>query len=166
MKEARDRVSTALSNSGFKFPVGRATICLASADVKKESPSLDSWKGRASSFRLDPRAAFCSNHLSTKRSMNAPIRLAQFRTGTAKTSASLLIGLAIIDEIMYHPADVGTCRGQDQRAISAPLAHPNGACLADRSVSGRRPRQALTLERELKHDHFARRCSSGGEPTI
>src|SRR4051794_35062666 len=41
VKEARDRVSTALTNSGFKFPLGRTTINLAPADVKKEGPSFD-----------------------------------------------------------------------------------------------------------------------------
>ncbi len=41
VKESRDRVGTALSNSGFKFPLGRTTINLAPADVKKEGPSFD-----------------------------------------------------------------------------------------------------------------------------
>src|SRR5580698_9022174 len=41
VKESRDRVSTALNNSGFKFPLGRTTINLAPADVKKEGPSFD-----------------------------------------------------------------------------------------------------------------------------
>jgi magnesium chelatase family protein len=41
VKESRDRVMTALSNSGFKFPLGRTTINLAPADVKKEGPSFD-----------------------------------------------------------------------------------------------------------------------------
>jgi len=41
VKESRDRVSTAITNSGFKFPMGRATINLAPADVKKEGPSFD-----------------------------------------------------------------------------------------------------------------------------
>jgi magnesium chelatase family protein len=41
VKEARDRVSTALSNSGFKFPMGRTTINLAPADTRKEGPSFD-----------------------------------------------------------------------------------------------------------------------------
>jgi magnesium chelatase family protein len=41
VKESRDRVSTALGNSGFKFPLGRTTINLAPADVKKEGPSFD-----------------------------------------------------------------------------------------------------------------------------
>ncbi len=41
VKESRDRVSTALSNSGYKFPMGRTTINLAPADVKKEGPSFD-----------------------------------------------------------------------------------------------------------------------------
>jgi magnesium chelatase family protein len=41
VKESRDRVMTALTNSGFKFPMGRTTINLAPADVKKEGPSFD-----------------------------------------------------------------------------------------------------------------------------
>src|SRR6476659_1331800 len=41
VKESRDRVGTALSNSGFKFPLGRTTINLAPADVRKEGPSFD-----------------------------------------------------------------------------------------------------------------------------
>src|ERR1041385_8516323 len=41
VRESQDRVVTALSNSGFKFPMGRTTINLAPADVKKEGPSFD-----------------------------------------------------------------------------------------------------------------------------
>src|SRR2546428_8198650 len=41
VRESQDRVSTALTNSGFKFPMGRTTINLAPADVKKEGPSFD-----------------------------------------------------------------------------------------------------------------------------
>jgi magnesium chelatase family protein len=41
VKESRDRVSTAIANSGFRFPPGRTTINLAPADVRKEGPSFD-----------------------------------------------------------------------------------------------------------------------------
>jgi magnesium chelatase family protein len=41
VKESRDRVSTALTNSGFKFPLGKTTINLAPADIRKEGPSFD-----------------------------------------------------------------------------------------------------------------------------
>jgi len=41
VKESRDRVITALINSGFGFTFGRTTINLAPADVKKEGPSFD-----------------------------------------------------------------------------------------------------------------------------
>jgi magnesium chelatase family protein len=41
VKESRDRVLTALQNSGFSFTFGRTTINLAPADVKKEGPSFD-----------------------------------------------------------------------------------------------------------------------------
>jgi magnesium chelatase family protein len=41
VKEARDRVKTAISNSSYRWPGGRVTVNLAPADVKKEGPSFD-----------------------------------------------------------------------------------------------------------------------------
>ncbi len=41
VKESRDRVGTALANSGYRMPEGRVTINLAPADIKKEGPSFD-----------------------------------------------------------------------------------------------------------------------------
>jgi magnesium chelatase family protein len=41
VKESGDRVMTALINSGFAPPMGRTTINLAPADIKKEGPSFD-----------------------------------------------------------------------------------------------------------------------------
>jgi magnesium chelatase family protein len=41
VKEARDRVLTAISNSAYYYTFGRTTINLAPADVKKEGPSFD-----------------------------------------------------------------------------------------------------------------------------
>ena len=41
VKESKDSVSTALSNSGYTFPMGKTTINLAPADMKKEGPSFD-----------------------------------------------------------------------------------------------------------------------------
>ncbi|MDR3405939.1 MAG: magnesium chelatase domain-containing protein [Chthoniobacter sp.] len=41
VKESKDRVTTAIQNSGYRWPRGRTTINLAPADVKKEGPSFD-----------------------------------------------------------------------------------------------------------------------------
>ena len=41
VKESKDRVYTALVNSGFRPHLGRTTINLAPADVNKEGPSFD-----------------------------------------------------------------------------------------------------------------------------
>jgi magnesium chelatase family protein len=41
VRESRDRVTTAIGNSGYRWPRGRTTINLAPADVKKEGPSFD-----------------------------------------------------------------------------------------------------------------------------
>jgi len=41
VKESRDRVMTALINSGFSFTFGRTTINLAPAHLKKEGPNFD-----------------------------------------------------------------------------------------------------------------------------
>src|SRR3954469_14518635 len=41
VKESRDRVRTAIANSGYRWPRKRTTINLAPADIKKEGPSFD-----------------------------------------------------------------------------------------------------------------------------
>lgn len=41
VKESRDRVISAIKNSGFRFPPKRVTINLAPADLKKEGGSFD-----------------------------------------------------------------------------------------------------------------------------
>lgn len=41
VKEAKDRVRSALKNSGFDFPLQRITVNLAPADVRKEGSGLD-----------------------------------------------------------------------------------------------------------------------------
>ncbi len=41
VRESRDRVTTAISNSGYRWPRARTTVNLAPADLKKEGPSFD-----------------------------------------------------------------------------------------------------------------------------
>ncbi len=41
VKESKDRVHTAIVNSGFRMPRGRLTVNLAPADIRKEGPSFD-----------------------------------------------------------------------------------------------------------------------------
>ena len=41
VRESRDRVRSAIKNCGFKFPVGRITVNLAPADIKKEGSVYD-----------------------------------------------------------------------------------------------------------------------------
>jgi magnesium chelatase family protein len=41
VKESKDRVKSAITNSQFSFPVQRITVNLAPADTKKEGPSFD-----------------------------------------------------------------------------------------------------------------------------
>ena len=41
VKESKDRVNTAILNSGFEMPKERLTINLAPADIKKEGPIFD-----------------------------------------------------------------------------------------------------------------------------
>ena len=38
VKECRDRVTTAVANSGYRWPRGRCTVNLAPADIKKKDP--------------------------------------------------------------------------------------------------------------------------------
>lgn len=41
IRESKDRVRTAIKNSGFKFPPKKITVNLAPTDLKKEGPSFD-----------------------------------------------------------------------------------------------------------------------------
>ncbi|MCX6348162.1 MAG: hypothetical protein NTV79_01470, partial [Candidatus Aureabacteria bacterium] len=41
VKESKDRVRSALCNSGFAYPDDKLTVNLAPADIKKEGPSFD-----------------------------------------------------------------------------------------------------------------------------
>ncbi len=41
VKESKERVRLAIKNSGFQFPLGRITVNLAPADIKKEGPLYD-----------------------------------------------------------------------------------------------------------------------------
>ena len=41
VQESRERVRTAIRNSGIRFPLGRVTVNLAPADIRKEGPSYD-----------------------------------------------------------------------------------------------------------------------------
>ncbi len=64
VKESRDRVKTAVENSGFRFPMGRTTINLAPADTRKEGPSFDlpiaiGLLGATDQIRLHPPGTIC-----------------------------------------------------------------------------------------------------------
>lgn len=41
VKESKDRVRSAIKNCGFKFPLGKITVNLAPADIKKSGPVYD-----------------------------------------------------------------------------------------------------------------------------
>lgn len=41
VQESRERVRAAIRNSGARFPLGRVTVNLAPADIRKEGPSYD-----------------------------------------------------------------------------------------------------------------------------
>ncbi len=41
VRESRERVESAIRNSGFEFPIERITVNLAPADIRKEGPAFD-----------------------------------------------------------------------------------------------------------------------------
>jgi magnesium chelatase family protein len=41
VKEGRERVSAALANAGFSFPLRRITVNLAPADIRKDGSAFD-----------------------------------------------------------------------------------------------------------------------------
>ena len=41
VRESRERVTAAITNSGFPFPTGKVTVNLAPADIRKEGSAFD-----------------------------------------------------------------------------------------------------------------------------
>src|SRR5690606_28580771 len=41
VQESRERVRTAIRHSGIRFPIGRVTVNLAPADIRKAGPAYD-----------------------------------------------------------------------------------------------------------------------------
>ena len=41
VKESKERVRSAIKNSGYEFPIKRITVNLAPADIRKEGPAFD-----------------------------------------------------------------------------------------------------------------------------
>jgi magnesium chelatase family protein len=41
VKESKDRIRAAISNTGFRYPLGRITVSLSPADVRKEGSAFD-----------------------------------------------------------------------------------------------------------------------------
>ena len=69
VRESRDRVVTALLNSGFVAPKGHTTINLAPADLKKEGPSFDlpialATIGLRTEYKHDPNQFLIAGELS------------------------------------------------------------------------------------------------------
>lgn len=69
VRESRDRVYTAMLNSGFVTPKGHTTVNLAPADLKKEGPSFDlpiaiAAIGLRSDFVKDPDEVLISGELA------------------------------------------------------------------------------------------------------
>ncbi|MBT4093129.1 MAG: ATP-dependent protease, partial [Nitrospinaceae bacterium] len=41
VKESKERIRAAISNTGFRYPLGRITVSLSPADVRKEGSAFD-----------------------------------------------------------------------------------------------------------------------------
>jgi magnesium chelatase family protein len=76
VRESKDRVGSAVSNSGFAIPHGRITINLAPADMKKEGPSFDLpiALGLLSAGRQIPPAAFNEYLITGELALNGAVR--------------------------------------------------------------------------------------------
>ncbi len=55
VQEAKERVRSAIRNSGFPFPNRRITVNLAPADLRKEGPSYDAREDRRRQTRYGSR---------------------------------------------------------------------------------------------------------------
>lgn len=66
VQEAKDRVRSAIQNSGFRFPLNRITVNIAPADLRKEGPAYD--LPIAVAILIASQQSF-GGHLQNRRSM-------------------------------------------------------------------------------------------------
>ena len=62
VKESRERVISAIRNSGFEFPMERVLISLSPADLKKEGAGCPLPIGTASKSRQTSKRSSCGNN--------------------------------------------------------------------------------------------------------
>jgi magnesium chelatase family protein len=151
VRESRDRVTTAVSNSLLHWPRGRTTINLAPADVRKEGPSFDlpialGLVGACEETPLPGLERFCVVGELALNGVVRPIRgalaiaLAARKNGRCglilpeanAEEASLIEGVEIFGVKNLHQT-VQFLRGE---ITIPPTPHQSGALLSQNTTSG------------------------------
>ena len=175
VRESRDRVTTAVSNSLLHWPRGRTTINLAPADVRKEGPSFDlpialGLVGACEETPLPGLERFCVVGELALNGVVRPIRgalaiaLAARKNGRCglilpeanAEEASLIEGVEIFGVKNLHQT-VQFLRGE---ITIPPTPHQSGALLSQNTTSG------TDDFSDVRGQHLAKRASevavSGG----
>jgi len=126
VQEARERVKTALKNSGLPFPRTRLTVNLAPADIKKEGPSYD----------LPIAAAICAagGAVGNDEAMSRRMFIGELALDGTLRPANGVLPMAIMAaergfREIYLPAGNAAeaamiCRREDQTGAPPPLIIP------------------------------------------
>jgi magnesium chelatase family protein len=167
VRESRDRVRSAIRNSGFEFPPYRITVNLAPADVRKAGSSFDlaiALGLLATSGPLERRAVddtVILGELSLDGAINGirgvlPIAVAARRLGLKRLllppanapEACVVEGLEVC-VVPSLPDAVAALNRPDQAALATPVAAPHAPASRDADLSEIRgqllPRRALEV---------------------
>jgi murein DD-endopeptidase MepM/ murein hydrolase activator NlpD len=135
VRESRDRIRSAIRNSGYEFPPHRITVNLAPADVRKAGSSFDlpialgSWRrgviqhattGRAdsASCRLDPGGARRRRRRHARRQRFRPAAAGLEHAGGGGRG-----GLAVLPRALAHRGGRGTERSTSRAADAGTAGH-------------------------------------------
>ena len=148
VRESRERVRSALVNSGFKFPMSRITANLAPADLRKAGPSFD--------LAIAAALLAASGQLSAERLSRVALAGELALDGSIRPVPGVLAMAEAAREL-----DVGGDRGPGaERAGGSPCRRAEGrAAGPDRAAraSGHRGRAADSLAADLERERLRAR---------
>ena len=92
VQEAKERVRSAIKNSGFQFPLRRITVSLAPADLRKEGPAYATGGDRRGTI---PGASLCPRSILEKTPV-ASCQSGGSARNTFKVTGSALVGCPLV----------------------------------------------------------------------
>ncbi len=166
IRESRERVKSAIKNSGFLWPAGRITVSLAPSDIKKEGAGFDlaiALGILAASGQMNP-ACLQNHYFIAELSLNGDLRkTAGVLPVSIAAGASAIKNIVVYKDNAREAALVKGVNVFGLKTLRESVEFLNNPSLLKpssfdfRALSGQRSSYALDF-REVKGQHLAKRA--------